>query len=96
MSVVEEPIEHGGDGRGVAEQLAPVVDGTIGRDQRARLFVAAHDQLQQVFSGLDGEAQDPDLTALRAYPRARDDAISCSHAGEEKIEGTDDRSALIS
>ena len=48
---MEQPIEQRRDGRGVAEQLAPVVDGPIRRQQRGRAFVAAHDQLQEIFGG---------------------------------------------
>ncbi len=35
VRVVEEAVEHGGDGGGVAEQPPPVVDGTVGREQGA-------------------------------------------------------------
>ena len=45
------PIEQGGDGGGVAEQLAPIVDGSIGRQQRGGPFVSAHDDLEQVLGG---------------------------------------------
>jgi hypothetical protein len=34
MRVMEEPIEQGGDRGGVAEQLAPVIDRSIGRQHR--------------------------------------------------------------
>src|SRR6266436_5522036 len=34
VRVVEEPVEHRGDGRGVAEELAPVLHGPIRREQR--------------------------------------------------------------
>jgi len=46
MRVVEEPVEQRGHGGGVAEELAPVLDRTIGRDQRRHGFVAAHDDLE--------------------------------------------------
>jgi hypothetical protein len=32
VSVVEEAIEESGDGGGVAEELAPVLDGAVGRE----------------------------------------------------------------
>ena len=51
VAVVQEAIEHGGDGRRVAEQLAPVFDGTIGGQQRGGAFMAAHDDLQEVLGG---------------------------------------------
>ena len=46
---MEQAIEEGGDRRGVAEELAPVIDGAIGRQQRGRAFVAPHDQFEQIF-----------------------------------------------
>ena len=48
---MEQPIEQRGDGRGVAEQLAPVVDGAVRCEQRRRALVAAHDQLEEVLGG---------------------------------------------
>ena len=44
--MVQQPVEHGSDRRGVPEQFAPVVDGSVGREQRAgplipRAFFAA-------------------------------------------------------
>ena len=51
VRVMEEAIEQRGDGGGVAEQLAPVVDGTVRREQRGGAFVAAHDELEQIFGG---------------------------------------------
>jgi hypothetical protein len=29
VAVMEEPVKHGGNGGGVAEELAPIFDGTI-------------------------------------------------------------------
>ena len=46
--MVEEAIEHRGDGRGVAEQPAPVVHGAVGRDEGAGALVAAHDELEEI------------------------------------------------
>ena len=51
VTVVEEAIEHGGDGCGVAQQLPPVFDGTIRSQQCTRPLIAAHDDLEQVFGG---------------------------------------------
>jgi hypothetical protein len=51
MRVMEQAIEEGGDGCGISEELAPIIDGTIRRQQRRRAFVAAHDQLEEIFSG---------------------------------------------
>lgn len=46
--MVEETVEERGDGGGVVEELAPIVDRTIGRQECARPFVAAHDELEEV------------------------------------------------
>ena len=46
---MEEAVEHGGDGPAVAEQQSPVLDRSVRSHQRARAFVTAHDDLQQVF-----------------------------------------------
>src|SRR6266545_4909959 len=48
MRVVEEPVEQRGDGRRVAEELAPVLDRAIRRDQSGGAFVAAHDDLEEI------------------------------------------------
>jgi hypothetical protein len=42
MRVMEEPVEQRGDGGGVAEELAPVFHGAVGRDyveSRVKLLV---------------------------------------------------------
>jgi hypothetical protein len=46
VGVVEETIEECGDGGGVAEELAPVLDGAVGREDSRGALVAAHDQFQ--------------------------------------------------
>ena len=51
VSVMQQAIEHGGDGGAVAEQLAPVVHGSVRCNQRAGAFVAAHDDFQQFLGG---------------------------------------------
>ena len=51
MPVVEQAVQHGADRRHVSQQLAPVLDGTIGSQQRTGALVASHDNLQQIFSG---------------------------------------------
>ena len=51
VSVVQQPIQHGGDGGAVAEQLSPVFYGPIRRDQRAGSLVASHDDFQQFLGG---------------------------------------------
>ena len=48
MAVMQEAVQHGADGRGVAKQLAPVVDGSVRSHQGAGAFITAHDDLQQL------------------------------------------------
>lgn len=49
--MVEEAVEERGDGGGVAEQLAPVVDGPVGGEDRRGAFGAAHDPFEQILGG---------------------------------------------
>ena len=51
MAVMQQAIEHGADGGDIAEQLAPVLDRTVGGEQRAEALVAAHDDFQQILGG---------------------------------------------
>src|SRR5271156_5714561 len=55
VSVMQQAIQHGGDSGAVAQQFSPVVYGAVGRQQCARTFVAAHDDLQQFLGS--GERQ---------------------------------------
>ena len=48
VGVMQQPVEQRGDGGGVAEQLSPVVDGSIRGEHRGGPLVTAHDQLEQV------------------------------------------------
>ena len=49
--MVEQSVEQRGHGGGVTEELAPVVDGTIRGEDRGGVFVAPHDQFEQIFGG---------------------------------------------
>jgi len=51
MGVMEEAIEQGGHRSGVAQELAPVLDGAIGREEGGGPFVAAHDDLEEILGG---------------------------------------------
>ena len=53
--MVEQTVEHGGDGGGIAEQRVPVLDGTVRREDGAGPLIAAHDDLEQVLSGVGRE-----------------------------------------
>jgi hypothetical protein len=46
---MQQAIEERRDRGGVAQQLAPVVDRPIGRQQCGRALVPPHDDLQQIF-----------------------------------------------
>ena len=48
VAVMQQAVEHGGDGGDVAEQFSPVFDGTVRSQQCAGALVAAHDDLQQI------------------------------------------------
>ena len=48
---MEQAIEHRGDGCGVAEELAPVLDGPVRRDERRGAFVPTHDDFQEILGG---------------------------------------------
>ena len=48
VRVVKEAVEHRGDGRGVAEELAPVLHGTVRREQRGGPLVAPHHDLEEI------------------------------------------------
>ena len=41
--MVEQAVEHGGDGGAVAEQFSPVFHRAVGSQQGAGAFVATHD-----------------------------------------------------
>src|ERR1035438_3034788 len=51
VSVMQQAVQHGGDGGAVAEQFAPVVYGSVGCEKSAGAFIAAHDDFQQFFGG---------------------------------------------
>ena len=47
--MVEQSVEQRGHGRRVAEELAPVVDGAIGREDGRGPLIPAHNELEQIF-----------------------------------------------
>ena len=53
MAVMQHAIEHRGDRGHIAQQFAPVFHGTVGGQHGAGALVAAHDDLQQFFGGVD-------------------------------------------
>jgi hypothetical protein len=46
---MQQPVEECRDCGRVAEELPPIIDGTIRGEERRRAFVTAHDQLEEVF-----------------------------------------------
>src|SRR3990172_5249310 len=46
VTVVEEAVEHCGDGGAVTEELAPVLHRTVGSQKRAGPLIAPHDYLE--------------------------------------------------
>lgn len=55
MAMMQQAVEHGADGGGIAEQAAPVFHRAIGSQQSAAAFVAAHDDFQQILGGGVGQ-----------------------------------------
>ena len=51
VRMMEQPIEERGDGGGVAQQLPPIVDRSVGRQERRRPLVATDDDFKEIFSG---------------------------------------------
>jgi len=58
VGVVEETVEDGRGGGHVADEFAPFFEGTVGGHQGGAHFVAAHDDLEEVFAGLGRELCD--------------------------------------
>jgi len=51
VAVMQKTIQHRAHGGNISEQLAPVLDGPVGSQQRTASLVAAHDDLQQILGG---------------------------------------------
>jgi hypothetical protein len=51
MTVMQQPIKHRTNCGDIAEQLAPVLDWTVGSEQSAETLVASHDNFQQILGG---------------------------------------------
>src|SRR5581483_11364961 len=72
-AVVEEPVEDGGGDGGVLEDLAPVGDAAVGREDDRAVFVAAGDDLEEVAGGFGGQGEVAELVddqQLWAVPEA--------------------------
>ena len=53
--MMEEAIEHSGDGRTVSQQFAPVLHRSVGGEQSTGALIASHHDLQQFLGGSDGQ-----------------------------------------
>ena len=49
---MEESVEDGAHGRDIADEFAPVFDGAVACHNRGAEFIAAHNDLEKIFSGL--------------------------------------------
>ena len=58
---MEEAIEECRDRGVIAEELAPVVDGPVRGEQRARAFVAPHNELEEILGGGGGKLPHPEI-----------------------------------
>src|SRR5262245_37408911 len=61
VRVMEQSVEEPGDGGGVSEELAPVLDRTIRSDQGGRLLVSAHHELEQILGRRLRELAHPEV-----------------------------------
>ena len=48
---MQQSIKHGAHSGDITQQFAPVLDRTVGSQQRAETLVAAHDDFQEIFGG---------------------------------------------
>ena len=58
---MQQPIEQRGHGGGIAEELAPILDGPVRSDERRGALVAAHDDLEEVFGRGVGQPLHPEI-----------------------------------
>ena len=56
--MVQEAVEDGGGSGNIANKLAPFFEWPVGGHQRGAHFVAAHNDLKEVFSGFGRELGD--------------------------------------
>lgn len=51
-SVVQEAVENGGGCRDVADEFTPILEGAVGGHERRAIFISAHDDFEEVLSGV--------------------------------------------
>src|SRR5215813_13270263 len=82
VRMMEQSVEEPGDGGRIAEEFAPVLDGTIRGDQGGRLLVPAHHELEQILGrGLREFAHPEVVDDEQRDGRHRDDVLF-ARAGE--------------
>jgi hypothetical protein len=87
MAVVKEAIQHGGHRRGVAQQLAPVVDWTIAGHQGTDPLVAAHYYFQKIFGRGQGQLPPAQVIDDQRLPRRlgpHEDSFATDHTDSSK------------
>src|SRR5689334_6205135 len=61
---MEQAIEHGGDGGHVAKQFAPILNRSIGCQQRAGTLVSAHDDFNRSSAAVSGSFRIPKSSTM--------------------------------
>lgn len=51
LGVVKEAVEDGGGGGDVLDEFAPFLDGAIGSHEGGAVFISAHDDFEEEFTG---------------------------------------------
>ncbi len=82
---MEQSIEQRSDGRGVAEELAPVLAGAIRGDQRRSPFVAPHDDLQEILGRGVGQPFHPEIVDHQERDRGDLREVILPRAGELSV-----------
>ncbi len=77
---MEQSVEQRGHGRRVAEELAPVVDGAIGREDDRGPFIPADDELEQIFGGVRWQFAHAEIVddQERDGTERREDLLACA------------------
>jgi len=81
--MMQEPVEQRGDGGGVAEELSPLVDRTVGGEHRGGPLVTAHDELEQVLGGGVGQLAHAEVVD--------DEQVRAGELGEVVLAGVGER-----
>ena len=55
LGVMEKAIQNGAGGGHIAQELSPVLNGTVAGHDGRTVFIAAHDHFQEIFAGVFGQ-----------------------------------------